>query len=72
MGISYSIRIENKGYISQYRLSHDETINSDRAVLITDGHTSSKDHLFLYILMLNNTVVLILPSHCTHLPQIFD
>ena len=59
-------------WLSQYRLSLDESINSDRAVLIMDGHTSRENPLALYILKLNNIDVLILPSHCTHLLQMFD
>ena len=58
--------------LSQYRLTLDQSIRSERAVLIMDVHTSRENPLELYILKLNNIDVIIIPLRCTHLLQMFD
>ena len=59
-------------WVSNYRLTLDESIRNKSAVLILDGHNSRENPLTLYLLKMNNIDVIILPAHTTHLLQMFD
>lgn len=59
-------------WVSNYRLTLDESIRNKSAVLILDGHNSRENPLALYLLKMNNIDVIILPAHTTHLLQMFD
>ena len=58
--------------LSSYRLSLSEDIRYNEAVLILDGHNSRENPLAIYLLKSFNINVIILPSHTTHLLQMFD
>ena len=59
-------------WLSCYRLTLDEEIRENDALLILDGHNSRENPLAIYLLKLFHINVLILPSHTTHLLQMFD
>lgn len=59
-------------WLSSFRLKLDEEIRDNSALLILDGHNSRENPLAIYLLKLFNINVLILPSHTTHLLQMFD
>lgn len=59
-------------WLSNYRLTLDASISDQKALLIVDGHTSRENPISLYILKTLNIDVLVLPSHTTHLLQMFD
>ena len=57
---------------SFYRKTLAEEYRNQKALLIMDGHTSRECPMALVFLKARNIEVLILPSHCTHVLQIFD
>lgn len=59
-------------WLSNYRLTLDDSIRDQKVLLILDGHTSRENPISLYILKINNIDVLVLPSNSTHLLQTFD
>lgn len=59
-------------YVSNYRLQLDEEIRNNEALLILDGHNSRENPLAIYLLKKFHINVLILPSHTSHLLQMYD
>ena len=57
---------------SLYRRTLDENVRNEKALLIMDGHASRECPMAFIFLKARNIDVLILPSHCTHVLQIFD
>lgn len=58
--------------MSFYRKTLDSSIRDHKALLIMDGHSSRECPMALIFLKARNIDVLILPSHATHVMQIFD
>ena len=59
-------------WLSYYRLTLPEAIRSKKALIICDGHTSRENPLALCLLRKANIAVIVLPSHTTHVLQMFD
>ena len=59
-------------WMSQYRLSLPQDIRDKRALILLDGHTSRECPLALLLLRRACIDVVIFPSHCTHVIQLFD
>ena len=59
-------------WMTSYRLSLEPKFRNAQALLILDGHLSRECPLALMFLKSHNIEVLILPSHTTHVLQIFD
>ena len=59
-------------FLSTYRMRLDPELRSRRALLILDGHLSRECPRALMFMSHHNIDVLILPSHTTHILQIFD
>ena len=59
-------------WLSEYRLHFPENIRNAQVLLIMDGHSSRECPLALFLLRKANVKVLILPSHVTHVLQMFD
>ena len=47
-------------------------LNNNKALLVLDGHSSRENPLALEVLEANNVNVVVLPSHTTHILQLFD
>ena len=58
--------------LSNYRLRLDPSIRNQKALLIMDGHHSRENPVAIMLLEANNINLLILPSHVTHILQMFD
>ena len=59
-------------WLSNYRLRLDPSIRNQKALLIMDGHHSRENPVAIMLLEANNINLLILPSHVTHILQMFD
>lgn len=59
-------------FIRVYRNTLSQNLRNRTILLISDGHTSRENPLALYLLMREKIHLLILPSHCTHILQMFD
>ena len=59
-------------WLSTYRLTLSEEIRSADALLIMDGHVSRENPVALSLLSYHHINVLILPSHTSHVLQMFD
>ena len=59
-------------WLSMYRLTLDESVRHRKALLIMDGHHSRENPFALMLMAANDIEVLILPSHVTHILQMFD
>jgi hypothetical protein len=55
-----------------YRLTLPVELRQERFLLILDGHSSRWTFEAIYILRVGGIDVLVLPSHCTHVLQVFD
>ena len=68
--LQWSIHFIN--WLSSFRLTLDPSIRNAKALLIMDGHRSRENPLALMLFASNNIEILILPSHVTHILQMFD
>lgn len=59
-------------WLNEYRTKLPIEIRNKPALLICDGHSSRECPLGLYCLRCNNVIVLVLPSHTSHILQMFD
>ena len=59
-------------WLSHYRLGLPSHIRDERALLLLDGHTSRECPLALLLMRRANIDVVVFPSHCTHVMQLFD
>ena len=59
-------------WLSHFRTSLEPEYRENKVLLIMDGHTSRENPLALLIFRKFNVEVLILPSHTTHVLQMFD
>ena len=59
-------------WLSSYRLKLGATIRDATALLIMDGHVSRENPVALWLFNINHINVLIMPSHCSHVLQMFD
>ena len=59
-------------WYSNWISNHTETYRDQKGLLILDGHTSRESPLALQIFNTWNINVLVLPSHTTHVLQLFD
>ena len=59
-------------WLTHYRNTLSANIASKPAVLLLDGHTSRECPAALHLFYTANIRCIILPSHCTHVLQLFD
>ena len=59
-------------WFSQFKLLLPEHIRIKKALIILDGHSSRENPLALMLLRKANVDVIVLPSHTTHVLQMFD
>ena len=59
-------------WLSFERSKMDQSLRNQRALLITDGHLSRECPMAVKILDIHKVDLLILPSHTTHVLQMFD
>ena len=59
-------------WLSHYRTTLPQQFQQHQVLLVMDGHTSRENPLALFLLRRYNVEVLILPSHTTHVLQMFD
>ena len=59
-------------WLSLYRLKLPESIRNTRALLVLDGHPSRECPSALELMRRSGVNVLVLPSHTTHITQMFD
>ena len=59
-------------WLSIFKLTIDKSLRDLPSILIMDGHKSRECPLALQLFKQNNIDVFILPSHTTHLTQLFD
>ena len=59
-------------WFSQFKLSLPEGMRTAKALIILDGHSSRENPLALLLLRKANVEVIVLPSHTTHVLQMFD
>ena len=59
-------------WLSCFRTTLPESLREQSALLILDGHTSRENPIALFLLRRFNVQVLVLPSHTTHVLQMFD
>lgn len=59
-------------WLSMFRLKLDKSIRNSRAILILDGHKSRENPVAIKILKQHNIEVFIIPSHTSHLTQLYD
>ena len=59
-------------WLSCYKLQLPAGLRTEKALIILDGHSSRENPLALLLLRKANVEVVVLPSHTTHVLQIFD
>ena len=59
-------------WLSHYRLGLPEAMQDMPAVLLLDGHSSRQNYAAMSYLAKYNVIVIVLPSHTTHIIQPFD
>ena len=59
-------------FLTEYRAKITDTTINKNALLILDGHSSRENPLALSLLIRANVTVLVIPSHCSHVLQMFD
>jgi hypothetical protein len=59
-------------FISSYRWKLPRSLRGEKILLILDGHSSRANPFALTLLRISNIRVLIIPSHTSHIIQMFD
>ena len=59
-------------WLTMYRISLPVTLMNNPALLIVDGHTSRQCPIAIELLKIHNVNLLVLPSHTSHITQMFD
>ena len=68
--VQWAIRFIN--WLSPFRSKLTPDLRNQKALLIMDGHRSRENPLALMLFASNNIEVLILPSHVTHIMQMYN